>query len=427
MWPIKKYIPLILCLSFLVGQGKMNGFGLGHFYENQGITNAGNGLNSLVPGFQSNVSLSNPSTWHHLKYTHLSLSYSGDENTISDLPLLNRYSGLSYASWIVPIKSKGSFGLTLVPYADQRITLTDTDTTSFIAFDDTLSLLKSFDRSGGIMAFKIGTSYLIRENLSVGLSVDMLFGSSRQNESIFFDGSSIIQTSRTRYSGVLGEVFISLALQERINLFASIKQALRDLDGIYTEKHLFDDANGNGYHDYGNDFPLPDSVSAKNEIRLTGIHKPKQFSFGIQSKLNKQTSISFELSSIKDKGTISNYLTLPLDKWIDHSNDFKLSLVRFPNDISLDLLDKISFRTGLMFKSHTLKSHTLALSNEIVSEVGGSLGFGFKFKAVGNQVDLNYYIGNRKYSDGTFKREIIQQMQVGVSLGDLWFVKRRQK
>ena len=423
MWPIKKFIPLILCLSFLVGQGTMNGFGLGHYYENQGITNAGNGLNSLVPGFQSNVSLSNPSTWHHLKYTHLSLSYSGDENTISDLPLLNRYSGLSYASWIVPIKSKGSFGLALVPYADQRITLTGTDT-SFIAFDDTLNLLNSFDRSGGIMAFKLGTSYLIRENLSVGLSVDMLFGSSRQNESIFFDGSSIIQTSRTRYSGVLGEVFISFVLQEKINFFASVKQTLRDLDGIYTEKHLFDDANGNGYHDYGNplDFPLPDSVSSKDEIRLPGIHKPEQFSFGIQSKLNKQTSISFELSSIKDKGTISDYLTLPLDDWINHSNDFKLSLVRFPNDISLDLVDKISFRTGLM-----AKSHTLALSNAIVSEVGGSLGFGFKFKAVGNQVDLNYYLGKRKYPDSTFKTEIIQQMQVGVSLGDLWFVKRRQK
>ena len=424
MWPIKKIIPLILCLSLLVGQGTMNGFGLGHFYENQGITSAGNGLNSLVPGFQSNVSLSNPSTWHHLKYTHLSLSYSGDENTISDLPLLNRYSGLSYASWIVPIKSKGSFGLALVPYADQRITLTDTDTTSFIAFDDTLNLLNSFDRSGGIMAFKVGTSYLTRKNLSVGLSLDMLFGSSRQNESIFFDGSSIIQTSRTRYSGVLGEVFISFVLQEKINFFASVKQTLRDLDGLYTEKHLFDDANGNGYHDYGNplDFPLPDSVSAKDEIRLLGIHKPEQFSFGIQSKLNKQTSISFELSSIKDKGTISDYLTLPLDDWIDHSNDFKLSLVRFPNDISLNLVDKISIRTGLMYKSHTL-----AHSKTVVSEVGGSLGFGFKFRAVGNQVDLNYYIGNRKYSDNYFKSEIIQQMQVGVSLGDLWFVKRRQK
>ena len=424
MCPIKKFIPLIFCLSLLMGQGTMNGFGLGHFYENQGITSAGNGLNSLVPGFQSDVSLSNPSTWHHLKYTHLSLSYSGDENTISDLPLLNRYSGLSYASWIVPIKSKGSFGLALVPYADQRITLTDTDTTSFIAFEDTLSLLKSFDRSGGIMVFKVGTSYLFRENLSVGLSVDMLFGSSRQNESIFFDGSSIIQTSRTRYSGVLAEVFISLAAQEKINLFASVKQTLRGLDGIYTEKHLFDDANGNGYHDYGNplDFPLPDSVSAKNEIRLSGIHKPKQFSFGVQSKLNKQTSISFEFSTIKDKGTIPGSLTLPINNWIDHSNDFKLSLVRFPNDISLDLVDKISFRTGLMYKSHTL-----ALSNAIVSEVGGSLGFGFKFKAVGNQVDLNYYLGKRNYSDIFYKTEIIQQMQVGVSLGDIWFVKRRQK
>ena len=209
--------------------------------------------------------------------------------------------------------------------------------------------------------------------------------------------------------------------QERINLFASVKQTLRGLDGIYTEKHLFDDANGNGYHDYGNDFPLPDSVSAKNEIRLTGIHKPKQFSFGVQSKLNKQTSISFEFSTIKDKGTIDSSLTLPINNSIDHSNDFKLSLVRFPNDISLDLVDKISFRTGLMYKSHTL-----ALSNAIVSEVGGSLGFGFKFKTVGNQVDLNYYLGKRNYSD-TFNAEIIQQMQVGVSLGDLWFVKRRQK
>jgi len=422
MWPIKKIIPLIPCLSLLVGQGTMNGFGLGHYYENQGIISAGNGLNSLVPGFQSDVSLSNPSTWHHLKFTHLSLSYSGDENTISDLPLLNRYSGLSYASWIVPIKSKGSFGLALVPYADQRITLTDTDTTSFIAFDDTLNLLYFFDRSGGVMAFKVGTSYLIRENLGVGLSVDMLFGSSRQNESVFFDGSSIIQTSRTRYSGVLGEVFISWALQEKINLFASVKQALRALDGIYTEKHLFDDANGNGYHDYGNpDFPFADSVSAKDEIRLPGIHKPEKFSFGVQSKLNKQTSISFEFSSARDQGTIPDFLTLPLDDWINRSNDFKLSLVKFPNDISLNLVDKISFRTGLMYKSHTLHSKTN------VSEVGGSLGFGFKFKTVGNQVDLNYYIGNRKYSDITFKTEIIQQMQVGVSLGDLWFVKRRQK
>jgi len=276
------------------------------------------------------------------------------------------------------------------------------------------------------MAFKLGTSYLIRENLSVGLSVDMLFGSSRQNESVFFDGSSIIQTSRTRYSGVLAEVFISWALQEKINLFASVKQTLRGLDGIYTEKHLFDDANDNGYHDYNNpppeDFPLPDSVSSKNEIRLPGIHKPKQFSFGVQSKLNKQTAISFEFSTIKDKGTIPASLTLPINNWIDHSNDFKLSLVKFPNDISLDLVDKISFRTGLMYKSHTL-----ALSETIVREIGGSLGLGFKFKAVGNQVDINYYFGKRNYSNIFYKTEIIQQMQVGVSLGDLWFVKRRQK
>ena len=423
MWPIKKFIPLILCLSLLVGQGTMNGFGLGHFYENQGITSAGNGLNDLVPTFQSNVSLSNPSTWHHLKFTHLFLSYSGDENSISDLPLLNRYSGLAHAGWIVPIKSKGSFGLAIVPYADQRITLADSDTTSFIAFEDTLNLVNSFARTGGIMAFKVGASYLIRENLSVGLSVDMLFGSSRQNESIFFNGSSIIQTSRTRYSGVLGEVFISLALQEKINLFASVKQTLRDLDGIYTEKHLFDDANGNGFHDYGSpsDFPLPDSVSAKDEIRFTGIHKPEQYSLGLQSNLNKKTSISFELRSIKDNGKLPDPMTLPINDWIQHSNDINLSLTRFPNDLSLDLVDKLSLRMGLAFKTHTL-----AQTKTIIREIGGSLGLGFKFRVAGNQIDLNYYLGKRKFPD-TFNTEFVQQLQIGISLADLWFVKRRQK
>ena len=62
----------------------------------------------------------------------------------------------------------------------------------------------------------------------------------------------------------------------------------------------------------------------------------------------------------------------------------------------------------------------------MITENGFTLGFGFKFKVVGNQLDVNYYLGQRKYSNG-FNYELIQQFQIGVGLSDLWFVKRRRK
>ena len=58
--------------------------------------------------------------------------------------------------------------------------------------------------------------------------------------------------------------------------------------------------------------------------------------------------------------------------------------------------------------------------------IGEKTWIGFKFKLTGNQIDLNYYHGKRDYSE-TSDTENIQQIQIGVSLADLWFVKRRQK
>ena len=61
-----------------------------------------------------------------------------------------------------------------------------------------------------------------------------------------------------------------------------------------------------------------------------------------------------------------------------------------------------------------------------IEELGFSFGVGFKFKPVGNQINLNYYFGNRKFSN-IAEKEFTQQIQVGISLADIWFVKRRQK
>ena len=120
---------------------------------------------------------------------------------------------------------------------------------------------------------------------------------------------------------------------------------------------------------------------------------------------------------IRDRSKI----TLGFNDWIHSSNHASLSFIKFPNDLSVNWIDNFVFRAGLAYKTHQL-----AQSEITIREFGSALGLGFKFKAVGNQIDFNYYIGNREYSN-TFQTELVQQIQVSVSLADLWFVKRRQK
>ena len=64
-------------MASLFSQGRINSFGLGHFYNNQGNLSSQNTLVTLAPSFKRNVALQNPSTWHNLNYSILSLSYSG--------------------------------------------------------------------------------------------------------------------------------------------------------------------------------------------------------------------------------------------------------------------------------------------------------------------------------------------------------------
>jgi len=424
MWQIKSIIILLFFSSMGIAQGRMNALGLGHYYHNQGISNAIDGIIELSPSFKSDVSLSNPSTWHNLKFTFLSLSYGGNENSFNKTSISNGYSSLSNAIWVVPIKSRSSFGMSLAPYADQRIASIDQDTSIFQAFDTTYNYIRSFDRSGGLLSFKIGTSYKVNKYIGFGFYYGILFGSSRSHESLSFGGSSIIQSGRVRYNGILNDLFFTLSMREDIKVFSQYTYTIKPLEGAFEQKHLFDDINGNGYHDYSPpyyDFPYPDSVEAFSEIRIKDLHAPLGYKLGISKTINPVSALAVELGNMRDNSKDINGLRSPINNWIYETNSLKASFSHYPNDLSLKLFDKFSFRAGMLYYKHRLKN-----DQSTITEIGYSLGLGFKFKPVGNQMDINYYIGNREHA-GMEEKELVQQIQLGVSLADIWFVKRRQK
>jgi hypothetical protein len=199
---------------------------------------------------------------------------------------------------------------------------------------------------------------------------------------------------------------------------------MKPLEAAIEKKHLFDDVNGNGYHDYippYYDFPFPDSINASPELRVSNLHDPTGFKLGVHKFLMDRTAFSMEVGRMKDNANNENpFLQFPMPNWINSTNSLKVSLLHYPGNFSLRFIDKLNFKGGVTYYEHLLKF------DDEITELGFSIGVGFKFKPIGNQIDLSYYFGNREYSNISGK-EFIQQFQIGISLADLWFVKRRQK
>ena len=418
----KVILIFMLCMVNLFSQGKMNSYGLGHFYNNQGNISSQSTLVTLSPSFKKNVALFNPSTWHNLNYSILSLSYSGNQNSQNKENLINGYSDLSNALLIIPYKRIGSFGVEISPYLNQMVSLQDSSNKKYYAFDDTLNYIKSIDRSGGIMNFKIGSSIKIKEILSLGFSMNYLFGSSRQNNSINFGGSSIIKTSRFIHNATFLNMFFHRKIRNKLELFLMFKHTLKPLKIEIQSKPLFDDVNGNTFYD---DFDFPYFGDYKSDtVHIKQTHKPSGFGLGSNYLFTNNISVSFEYKNDQNNFSLYNNSffksLVPTTDWINNSEKLSMSLIKFPGINKSNFIEGVTTRIGFTYIKHSMEL------DKSIKEYGASIGLGFKFKPVENQIDLNYYIGSRNHTRYN-EQELAQQFQIGISLADIWFVRRRQK
>jgi len=102
--------------------------------------------------------------------------------------------------------------------------------------------------------------------------------------------------------------------------------------------------------------------------------------------------------------------------YVNSKNKFSVSYMKFAQPFSRD---RYNFKGSIFFQNYGVKN----LEN--INEVGLGLGVGFNFGITGNQIDFGYKLAKR---DGLFLvgDETLHSFNVGVSIGDLWFVKRRE-
>ena len=437
MFLLRYVLRLVFFISLCLSQGPFNSYGIGDVQNWNSASAGGSSSLGLVPSYRQNISLTNPTTWHNLKYTFLSLSYNGFESTLKNNSK-NGYSNLQSAQLIIPIKNKYALGIELHPYSYQKIDMIDSLGNDLIAFEDTLDLQKQFVQAGGVMAFDISASTSIFSRTNLALTFQLLFGSSRQSKNLLVDEIPYAISSRLNYSGVNTILFLK-HYAFGYDFFFRSQFAFKPLEAIQTKLYPYFDTNKNGYHDFsydylnpGYDFPNPNDVPGPEQSRISNIHEPLSFSFGVSNKIYQRFQVSFEYQKSKENASYSNQIPNGFNKRIIENDKISFGAIWYPNKQSFKFLDNLTFRSGLFFNNFATDElsddSTIRIkSKNSVTEFGYSIGFGYKFKAVGNQIDFAYSSSLKSFEASDFSEERLRGFQIGISIADIWFIKRRQR
>ena len=412
---LSRKVLILLLVSCAMSQNTMSGYGFGSSVDNSEASSVGVS-NELMPSFKTNVSMSNPSTWHNLLFSYLNTSVDVQNANFQSNSSTNF--SLSSAKLIIPWKQKMAFGVSFKPFLSREVAINDTTMTAFTFNEEDVLYTRMNSSSGGPSQGQLSFGYKLNEVDSIGANLNIIFGSSRYTRNLIVDNEDHLLQSRDYFSGSMIDLFYSTsrmkAKDNQIFLSAALSFPLKGIDIENDSYQAFIDLNDNNYHDT-NDFPnvgqalLPLNQQFKNEIKVTS------FTLGADYEFNPRKHIQAEMLMWKDNGE-HNLNSSIYEGFIESKNKFSISYVKFAQPFSRD---RYNFKGSLFFQNYGVKN----LEN--INEVGLGLGVGFNFGITGNQIDFGYKLAKR---DGLFLvgDETLHSFNVGISIGDLWFVKRRE-
>ena len=408
----------LLLLNYIHAQSVFNAYGLGLSKSGNYAATSGAGSIGLVPTFHPGVSLDNPATWPGLKFTYISGSYNSRSVGLDNKNDITYGNGLDKIQFVIPIQDRYAMGVSL-KLVNNHNSYFKTDSSTFDFQGKNLITNKEFRSGGGLLAGSFGVSFPMNEKMGLGFSVDRLFGSSRDEHSLVLNDIHYRMFNIRTYSGTVMNLNFAGNFYNDNDLivlaFARISMTGKPVSGTLYQFDLFEDRNDNYTYD-PDDYPATVNVDT---IEVSDIYAPNSFSFGLNAGFRNDLNIFGEFQIWNDEASSANYESIYTDQ-IGSKTHFGGGLVKFGNIGARAWQDKLTFRLGAFKESYGLK-----YSGKTINENGITMGIGFKFAVTGNQLDFSYRTGSRSIN-GDYK-ELVKEFNIGLSLGDVWFLRRREK
>jgi hypothetical protein len=440
---------ILLVFSLLSSRAQQNSpftrYGLGEFYTNQhiisrsmgGLTAAYNdGMNNNVG---QSINFGNPATYGTLYLVTFDLGLTIDTRTLtSKVPagkFSTKYFVPSYISVGLPLNKSRNLGFAfgLKPLSTINYSV---DSRSTVGTD---SLLTTYEGSGGMNQFFVGMGKKWK-NLSLGFNTGYNFGRKEINtrKSILNDTATTYNSKSSTLTSFSG-VFLSGGLQYEVSLAKKIYAETKTTNNYLLRFGLtgtlsqnmsgLQDISRQTYTTSTNGDIKIDSVSEQKNIKGT-INLPSTYAAGITlHKTQTNTRGVFEMWSIGAEYTStkwSKYRFYGQPDQLSDSWEFKLGIQFCPDPSPTSgYWSNVNYRTGFT----TGKDYLNADGNGL-KQFGVSIGAGLPIKKWSNYNSQFTYLntaiqfGKRGSAVNNITESYVQ-LSLGISLSDLWFIKRR--
>ncbi len=414
---------LISVVSTLVfGQSIHNSIGLGLYSGYSDAASSGTGSLGLVPAFDRQLSVSNPSTWHNSRYAILGGNFSSQMVDVGSGS--NSYADIGPLQLILPIAGKYSWGINIRPITNNNYNLL-TSVADYVFFEDTLSAQYSIEGAGGISSIETAVGFPLTEYEHQALQLEVMFGSSRHSSIISLDDDNYYYSRHDSYTGMNVNYYLNshrYTIQNRpLNLYFSLGLALQPLKIRSVQYHLYEDSDGSGYYSDYYDFPYISSSKMEETEIYEDTYHPFELSIGASYRLASLVELNTEYLAQFNSSELPDFLKPINDYYFGNYSHFNLGIVKFTKPLSRALKQKIQLRAGVYYDGWEIKP-----ADEKLIETGISLGAGFKFGFSNNSINLAYSIGSRR-GPVLDETETVEKLEIQIAIGDTWFVKRRKR
>nr|WP_321232010.1 hypothetical protein [uncultured Psychroserpens sp.] len=327
-------------------------------------------------------------------------------------------STFDYLALSMPL-GKFGFGFGLVPYTSVGYKLEDVE-------EDVIQ--NRYRGEGGLNRAFLGLGYRITDKLSAGVDVNYNFGNIQNSvvEFVYDEEGNLVQyqsreSNRSDLSGLnfnIGLTYKTM-INEKLELQAGATYSpVSDLSSLNERSFatiLINQSTGQEF--VVNEF---DANLAADGLEETDLRLPSRFSFGAGIGEPRHWFIGAEYTRQNTSEFSNPIVSIENANFVNASN-FSVGGFYIPDYTSFSSYWKrATYRAGFHFENTGLE-----INNETINEFGMSFGVGLPIGQVFSNANIGFEFGRRGTTDQNLIQENFFNVNISLSLNDVWFQKRK--
>jgi long-subunit fatty acid transport protein len=394
-------------------------YGIGDIKFKGTVENRSMGGLSVFPD-SIHINLQNPAQLASLKRTNFSvgITYGNTKSKTETQTDKARRTSFDYLAIGVPLKRFG-LGFGLIPFSSVGYKI-QSITENVVSTTETRKLTNQYYGIGGVNKVFFGVGFALSKKVNFGADVQYNFGTIETtntttltiNDDFVQDGTREFNTSELKgFNFNLGLTY-QTKISKKLSLFSSINYSPQYNLSVNNTRVIetFQSLSTTG--------GTTSSVLA--DVPDTTIKIPSKLSFGSGFGEVKKWLIGAEVTFLNTSVT-NNRFTDISGATFENAVRYSLGGYFVPNYNSFtSYVKRITYRGGIRYENTGL-----VIQNKSITDFAGNIGIGLPLKGSVSNLNIGLEVGKRGTKYSNLVEENYVNLTIGLSLSDLWFVKRK--